>query len=321
VRVFVAGASGVVGRQLVPLLIASGAEVIAMRHSDRGARVVNALGAEAVVADALDAAAVERVVRRAAPEVVVHELTAIPARVDPRRFAEQFEPTNRLRRVGTRNLVSAAVAAGARRIVAQSIAQAYKPIGGWIKREDDPLYDDAPPVFREIFGAIIELEATVLGATGIEPIVLRYGNFYGPGTRFAVDGSDAELVARQQFPIAGDGSGCWSFIHVRDAARATMNATRQGRPGVYNIVDDDPAPIAEWLPAYARALGAPPPPTIDPPRSDFGIYGMLLHRGASNTKAKEHLGWKPGYVSWREGFTAELAAQPHGPRETHPTQG
>jgi nucleoside-diphosphate-sugar epimerase len=244
---------------------------------------------------------------QAAPEVVVHELTSIPARVDPRRFAEGFEATNQLRRAGTRNLVSAAVLAGARRIVAQSIAQAYKPVGGWIKREDDPLYDHAPPVFREIFDAIIELEATVLGAEEIESVVLRYGNFYGPGTRFAPDGSDAELVRRQLFPLAGPGSGCWSFIHVQDAAQATANAIRHGQPGVYNIVDDEPAPIAEWLPVYARALGAPPPPTIDPPTSDFGIYGMLVHRGASNAKAKEQLAWSPSYPSLRQGFSAGLS--------------
>jgi nucleoside-diphosphate-sugar epimerase len=176
-RVFVAGVTGAIGRQLVPLLLADGHEVIGMARSGGELDPVRAMGAQAVVADALDFAAVNAAVGRAEPEVVVHELTAIPARVDPRRFAEEFGATNQLRRVGTRNLVAAAVAAGARRVVAQSIAQAYKPVGGWIKTEEDQLYDGAPPVFRDIFHAISELEATVLNANGIEGLVLRYGNF------------------------------------------------------------------------------------------------------------------------------------------------
>ncbi|MFZ1996124.1 MAG: NAD(P)-dependent oxidoreductase [Solirubrobacteraceae bacterium] len=306
-RVFVAGATGVIGRQLVPLLVADGHEVIAMTRNDHKIAAVRAMGADGVVADALDPGAVKAAVGRAEPDVVVHELTAIPARVDPRRFAEEFGATNRLRRIGTRNLVAAAVAAGARRVVAQSIAQAYKPVGSWIKTEEDPLYVGAPTVFCDIFDAIIELEATVLGAAGTEGVVLRYGNFYGPGTRFAPDGSDAELVRRRQFPIAGGGSAYWSFVHVYDAATATMRAVLHGDPGIYNIVDDEPAPIADWLPVYARALDAPTPPETGPPRSDYGIYGALRSRGASNAKAKQHLAWSLRYPSWRHGFIATLA--------------
>ncbi len=305
-RVFLAGATGAIGRELVPLLVAGGHEVTGMVRSEAKVEAVRAMGADATVADALELAAVEVAVGEAAPEVVVHELTAIPARIDPRRFAEEFEVTNQLRREGTRNLVAAAVAAGARRVVAQSIAQAYKPVGGWVKTENDPLYDRAPLVFRDIFDAVIELEATVLGADGIEPIVLRYGNFYGPGSRFASDGSDAELVRQQQFPVSGAGTAHWSFIHVRDAAQATVRAIEQGPPGIYNIVDDEPAPIAEWLPVYAQALGAPAPPHTGPPRSDYGIHGMLHSRGASNAKARQQLAWTPRYSSWRQGFNADL---------------
>jgi nucleoside-diphosphate-sugar epimerase len=307
VNVFVAGASGAIGRQLLPLLLDAGHEVTAMTRSERNAVELRTAGARAVVADALDAPTVQDAVCSAAPDVVVHQLTAIPARIDPRRFAEEFEATNHLRRRGTRNLVAAAIAAGAGQLIAQSIAQAYKPVGGWIKTEQDPLYDDAPPAFREIFGAVIDLETTVLQARGIEPTVLRYGNFYGPGTRFAIDGSDAELVRAGQFPVAGEGSGRWSFIHVRDAATATVDAIAHGRRGVYNVVDDDPAAIADWLPVYAQALQAPSPPRTGPPRSDYGAYGMLHQRGASNAKAREQLGWSPRYGSWREGFSAALA--------------
>jgi nucleoside-diphosphate-sugar epimerase len=305
-RVFIAGASGAIGRQLVPLLLAEGAEVVAMTRSEQKAQALRRLGAEATVADALDGPAVQAAVRSASPEVVVHELTAIPARFDPRRFEQEFETTNRLRRDGTRNLANAAVAAGARRFIAQSIAQAYMPVGGWIKTEADPLYADAPPVFRDIFDAVIDLETTVLETGGLESVVLRYGNFYGPGTRFAPDGSDADLVRGGHFPLAGEGSAHWSFIHVRDAARATVQTVNSSQAGIFNIVDDDPAPIAEWLPVYANALKAPSPARIGPPRSDYGRFGMLLQRGASNAKAKDQLGWSPTYRTWREGFEAEL---------------
>jgi nucleoside-diphosphate-sugar epimerase len=308
-RIVVAGASGAVGRQLVPMLAEAGHTVAGLTRSESKTSIIEAAGAEPIVADVLDAEAVKAAVRAAEPEVVVHELTAIPPVVNPRRFAEEFAPTNRLRREGTRNLVAAALAAGSRRIVAQSIAQA--PFGGWIKAELDPLYGDAPPVFRETFQAVIDLEATVLGASGLEAIVLRYGNFYGPGTAYGRDGSNAELVRQQLFPIAGEGSAHWSFIHVRDAARATAMAVSRGEPGVYNIVDDEPAAVADWLPVYAAALGAAEPPRTPPPRSAYGTYGMLLARGASNAKAKRLLGWAPRYATWREGFPDDLGLAPN----------
>jgi nucleoside-diphosphate-sugar epimerase len=306
-RIVLAGATGAIGRRLVPLLLQAGHEVTGLARSESRLETIRAMGADALVADALDARQVEAAVGSAAPDAVVHQLTAIPATIDPRGFAEAFEATNRLRREGTRNLVAAAIAAGATRFVAQSIAQAYEPVGGWVKTEDDPLYRDPPPVFRDIFGAVIELERVVLAASPLNPVVLRYGNFYGPGTRFAVEGSDAELVRQGRFPIAGGGPAHWSFIHVEDAAQATLHALADAEPGVYNVVDDEPAAVRDWLPVYAAALGAPAPPVAEPPRGDYGVQGMLLARGASNTKAKNGLGWAPKYASWREGFLAGLS--------------
>jgi nucleoside-diphosphate-sugar epimerase len=306
VKIFVAGASGAIGRSLVPRLLGAGHEVIGMARSEAGAEMVRAAGAESVVADALDTAAVARAVNAAQPEVVVHELTAIPKRVDPRAFGDSFAATNRLRREGTRNLVDAAQAAGVRLFVGQSIAQAYAPVGGWVKTEDDPLYADAPEVFRATFDAVIALEQTIAGARGIDTVVLRYGNFYGPGTSWAADGSNAELVRASLFPVAGGGPAHWSFVHVEDAADATVLAIDRAAPGTYNVCDDEPAPVRDWLPSFADALGAPTPPHTGEPRGDYGRFGMLHARGASNAKARKVLGWRPGHSSWRQGFAASL---------------
>jgi nucleoside-diphosphate-sugar epimerase len=303
-RIFVAGATGAIGRPLLPMLVEAGHEVVGMTRSKENARGIRDAGAQPVVADALDADALAAVVQAAEPDVLVHQLTAIPPVTDGRGFAEQFEATNRLRREGTRNLVAAARSAGARRLVAQGLAQAYAPVGGWVKSEDDPLYADAEPPFGEIFGALIDLEAAVLGAADLEGLVLRYGSFYGPGTAYAADGSNAELVRRGLFPVAGGGPAHWSFVHVEDAARATALAVERGEPGVYNIVDDEPAALADWLPVYAEALGAPPPPEAPAPRGTYGTFGMMLSRGASNARAKQALGWTPRHASWRDGFAA-----------------
>lgn len=278
-----------------------------MARSEAGAEVVRAVGAEALVADALDSTAVGRVVTAARPEIVVHQLTAIPKRVDPRAFSDSFAATNRLRREGTRNLLDAAQAAGARLFVGQSIAQAYAPVGGWIKTEDDPLYADAPEVFRPTFDAVIALEQTITGARGIDTVVLRYGNFYGPGTSYAADGTNAELVRASLFPVAGGGPAHWSFVHVDDAADATVLAIDRAAPGTYNVCDDEPAPVREWLPTFAAALGAPPPPQAGEPKGDYGRFGMLHARAASNAKARDVLGWRPAHSSWRNGFAASLA--------------
>jgi nucleoside-diphosphate-sugar epimerase len=303
-RVFVAGASGVIGRSLVGTLVRAGHEVTGTTRRPERAEGIRALGAEPVICDALDAAGLRRAVVAAAPEAVIHELTDLPSRLEPRKFKEQLQSTNRLRREGTRNLVAAAREAGARRLLAQSIAFAYEPTGGPVKDEDAPLAIGAPGPMGEAIGAIAELERQVLEAGGI---VLRYGYFYGPGTQLAADGFYAELIRKRRFPVIGSGEGMWSFIHVQDAAAATVAALERGWPGIYNIVDDDPAPAREWVPAYASALGAKRPLRIPVWVGRLGggkaaVGGMTTQRAASNAKAKRELGWTPEHSSWRDGF-------------------
>jgi nucleoside-diphosphate-sugar epimerase len=306
-RVFVAGASGAIGRRLVPSLVEAGHDVTGMTRSADKAESLRGAGADPTVCDALDAEAVRDAVAAAKPEVVVHELTAIPPAFNPRRMAEEFAPTNRLRSDGTRHLVDAAAAAGARRIVAQSIAFAYAPTDGWVKTEDDELFLDAPEAFRSTFEAVHALESAVLRADDLEGVVLRYGFFYGAGTPYAPDGFVAEQVRRRRFPVGGRGTGHFSFIHLDDAARATVAAVEGGPPGAYNVVDDEPAPVAEWLPAYAAALGAPPPRRLPGwlvrlAAGPYALYTMTELRGASNARARERLGWAPQLSSWRQGF-------------------
>ncbi|MDX6668583.1 MAG: hypothetical protein QOK04_1963 [Solirubrobacteraceae bacterium] len=303
-RVFVAGASGAIGRFLTPQLRDAGHEVIGMARSVQRARELEGGGAEAVVADALDRDGVIAAVREARPDAVVHQLTAIPAALNPKKFAQQFEQTNRLRTEGTHNLLAASEAAGAGSVVAQSVAFMYDPIGDAVKDEDAPLYADPPPEFRAPLEALLELERAVGESGGT---VLRYGYFYGPGSSYASDGSIAHQVRKRRFPIVGDGAGVFSFIHRRDAAQATVAAVERAGGGVFNIVDDEPAPVREWLPAYAATLGAKPPRRVPKliARLAAGSYaaGLMTElRGASNARAKEQLGWRPGYASWREGF-------------------
>jgi 2-alkyl-3-oxoalkanoate reductase len=308
-RVFVAGASGVIGRQLVGLLLDGGHDVTGMTRSAQRAKDLRSRGAHAVVADALDAAAVSDAVIAASPDAIVHQLTALPSRLHPRRYKAALAPTNRLRREGTRNLLAAARTAGATRIVAQSIAFAYASEGDWIKDEDARLATDAPPPMDETVGAISDLERQVLDAGGL---VLRYGYFYGPGTQFARDGFYAELTTKRQFPVVGSGDGRWSFIHVDDAAAATVAALERGSPGVYNIVDDDPVAAREWLPVYAESLGAKRPMRVPAwlgrlAGGSVMVSGMTTQRAASNAKAKRELGWTLRYASWRDGFRATAA--------------
>ena len=309
-RVFVAGATGAICRALVPMLVAGGHEVTGLTRSPAKADALRAAGAEPVVADALDAAAVELAVRASQPEVVVHQLTAIPAAMNPRRFAREFELTDRLRTEGTRHLVSAARAAGARRVVAQSIAFAYAP-GPGPHDEGDPLWLDAPSHFRRSARAVATLEETVLGGDGLAGAVLRYGFFYGPGTAIARGGALAEAVRRRQFPVAGGGRGVWSFVHVDDAARATAAAVDSAAVGAFNVVDDEPAPVSQWVPELARALGAAPPRRVPLllVRLAAGRYGaqmMTAGEGASNARARAELEWSPRLGSWREGFRVGL---------------
>lgn len=307
-RVFVAGATGAIGRFLLPQLRERGHDVIAMTRSPERARELEADGVEGVAADALDRDAVMAAVRDARPDAAVHQLTAIPAAINPRKFASQFEQTNRLRTEGTRNLLAAADAVGAERFVAQSVAFMYEPVGSAVKDEDAPVYSEPAPAFRAALEALLELERAVGDAGGT---VLRYGYFYGPGSAYASDGSIADQVRKRRFPIVGDGGGVFSFIHLRDAALATVAALERSEGGVFNIVDDEPAPVREWLPAYAGALGAKPPRRVPKwiARLAAGAYGaelMTRLRGASNERAKERLGWRPGYASWRQGFREDL---------------
>jgi nucleoside-diphosphate-sugar epimerase len=309
-RVFVAGATGAIGRQLVPRLVAAGHEVHGMTRHESKQALLEELGAVPVVADALDPEQVAEAVGKARPEVIVHQLTAIGA-LDMRHFDRDFALTNRLRTEGTDHLLSAGQAVGLRRFVAQGVAGygAYVRTGGPVKTEEDPLDPRPAHEMRGTLAAIRHLEQAVLGADWTEGIVLRYGAFYGPGTSMAPGGEQFELVRRHKFPLVGDGGGVWSFIHVADAAEATVAAVEHGSRGVYNVVDDDPAPVAEWLPELARELGARKPMRV--PRfvgrlfaGEAGVMMMTELRGASNAKAKRELGWHPAHPSWRRRFEA-----------------
>jgi nucleoside-diphosphate-sugar epimerase len=307
VRVFVAGATGVIGRRLAPMLVRAGHEVTGMTRSREKEPMIRELGAEPAICDVFDADALEATVRAAKPEVVVHELTDLPPNIDPRKMEEQAAGNDRIRSEGTPNLVRAAVAAGARRVVAQSIAFAYAPKGAQVKREDDPLWDDSPWPWSRSVEALHVLERTVTGTQGIEGVVLRYGFFYGPGTSYAPGGYAYREVGRRRFPVVGKGTGVFSFIHLDDAAAATVAAVERGRPGIYNVVDDEPAPMAEWLPRYAETLGARKPLRVPKliARLVAGRYAAAMAtelRGASNEKAKRELGWTPRHRSWRQGF-------------------
>ena len=312
-RVFVAGAGGAIGRRLVPQLVRAGHSVVGMTRSAGKAEGIHAAGGETVVADALDEQAVMAAVQGARPEIVVHELTALPERFNLRNFDREFELTNRLRREGTDHLVAAARAAGARRFVAQSFAGwPYAPDGGPVKSEEDPLDPDPPPGFRGTLAAIRYLESAVLSAAGLEGLALRYGPFYGPGTSIGEKGSIVENVRHRRVPVVGSEAGVWSFAHIDDATSATITTIKRGAPGVYNVVDDDPAPVSEWLPALAEAIGAKPPRRIPAwlARLAIGAHGVAMMtrvRGASNAKAKRELDWQPAWSSWREGFVSGLS--------------
>lgn len=306
-RVLVAGATGAIGKQLLPRLMAAGHEVTGMTRSESRHAVVYDLGATPVTADALHAGEVAEAVRRAEPEVIVHQLTAI-ASLDLRHFDRDFATTNRLRTEGTDNLLAAGRAVGVRRFIAQSYASwPYARSGAAVKREQDPL-DPAPArEMRESLAAIRYLENAVTGAEWTEGIVLRYGAFYGPGTSLAPGGEQLEMIRKRKFPVIGDGGGVWSFVHVADAAEATVAALERGERGIYNVVDDDPAPVRDWLPGLASQLGAPKPWRV--PRfvgrlfaGEAGAVMMTEVRGASNEKAKREFGWQPRHPTWRQGF-------------------
>jgi nucleoside-diphosphate-sugar epimerase len=300
------------GRPLVRQLVAAGHEVTGMtRREDRAAQIREA-GASAMVCDVFDAAALESAVGEAVPEVVVHQLTSLPPRLDYKAKDDPLAPTNRVRSEGTRNLIVAAQAAGARRLVAESVAFLYAPEGDWVKEEGAPLFHDSPAPFGGAVAALADLERQVTGAEGIEGVVLRYGWLYGPGTYFDREGSQTEEALKRRVPIVGKGTGTFSFVQVEDAAAATVAAIERGAPGVYNVVDDEPAPMRDWVPVFAEAIGAKPPHRV-PVWLARLIAGSAAAnsatqlRGASNAKAKRELGWQPSYASWRQGFSDPAA--------------
>jgi nucleoside-diphosphate-sugar epimerase len=304
-KVLVAGATGALGKQLVPQLVAAGHDVTGMTRSRADA--VRQLGARPVLADALDPEQVSAAVAQARPDAIVHELTALPDALDVRHFDREFELTNRLRTEGTDHLLAAARATGVKRFVAQSFAGwPYQRSGGWVKDEDAPL-DPAPiDAMSRALDAIRHLEDAVTGADFLEGIALRYGGFYGPGTSLSRGGEQLAQIRARKFPVGGDGAGVWSFVHIEDAARATLLAVERGGRGIYNVVDDEPAPVREWLPAAAEIVGAKPPRHVPVwlgrlVAGEAATVMMTEVRGASNARAKRELGWLPRH-SWREGF-------------------
>jgi nucleoside-diphosphate-sugar epimerase len=313
-KVFVAGATGALGRVLVPQLVAGGHEVTGLTRTPSKQDFIRGLGARPVIADALDPDAVARAVAEADPEVIVHQLTALSGSIDLRHIERDFAETNRLRTEGTDHLLAAGRAIGVRRFVAQSFAGwPFARTGGPVKDESDPLDPTPPAGLRTTMEGIRHVESTVTGATWTEGVVLRYGGFYGPGTSFSVkpDGEHVAQIRKRKFPVVGDGAGVWSFIHIEDAATATVAAIEHGERGVYNVVDDEPAPVSMWLPAAADVLGAKPPRRL--PRwlgriaaGEAATVMMTEVRGASNKKAKRELGWTPRYPSWRQGFARGL---------------
>lgn len=309
-RVFVAGASGAIGGPLIRQLVEAGHHVTGTTRREARAEEIRSAGATAVVCDVFDAPALESAVKEAAPEVVVNQLTSLPEDFNPRKI--DYTPTNRVREEGGSNLMKAALAVGARRYVTQSIAFIYAPEGDWVKSEDARPFEDPPPPFNEGARAMLAHEREVLGTEGIEGLVLRYGQFYGPGTYYTPgSGSIAKQVEKRMLPLVGPGTGMASFIHVEDAAAATVASLDRGAPGIYNVTDDEPVAVKDWLPIYADALGAKPPRRVPiwlarlvggKMAVQFGVHS----RGASNAKAKQALGWAPRYSSWRQGFREAL---------------
>jgi nucleoside-diphosphate-sugar epimerase len=313
-HVFVAGATGAIGRRLLPALVAAGHRVSATTRTRGRAELLREWGAEPVVADGLDSTAMTRAVVSARPDVIVHQMTALAGKPNLRRFDKWFATTNELRTKGTEILLSAAREAGVGRFVAQSYTGwSNARTGGPVKVEFDGLDPEPLKWQRQSLAAIRYVEETV-PAAATEGIVLRYGNFYGPGASDSL----VALVRKRQFPVVGDGLGVWSWLHVDDAASAAVAALERGSPGVYNITDDDPAPVADWLPYLAESVGANPPMRV--PRwlgrlmaGAVPVRWMTEGRGSSNAKAKRDLDWQPVWPSWRQGFRYGLHDAATGP--------
>jgi nucleoside-diphosphate-sugar epimerase len=319
-RIFVAGATGAIGKRLIPLMVSSGHQVFGMTRSAGKAGMLRAAGAEPVIADALDAEAVRNAVVTARPTVVVHEMTALSKMNDLRHFDTGLAETNRLRTEGTRNLLRAAHEAGVERFIAQSFTGwPNVHTGGRVKTEEDPVDPNPPKAMRNTLAAIRQLEEMVSVDAGLTGVVLRYGAFYGPGTSITEGGDIVEMVRQRKLPIFGGGTGVWSFIHIDDAAAATLIAAERAPDGIYNIVDDEPAEVSEWLPELAGAIGAKPPRRLPAwigrlAMGEAGLHIMTQVRGSSNAKAKRVLGWRPSYGSWREGFRSGLSDKLRAPR-------
>jgi 2-alkyl-3-oxoalkanoate reductase len=311
-KVFVAGSTGVIGRPLVPALVGRGHDVIALTRTPDKARDVEAMGARAVQADALDKEALTAAVKRAEPEVIIHQLTAIPKDLNFKKLDEAFILTNRLRTEVLDTLIAAGRMVGTRRFIAQSLCGwPFAREGEPVKDEEAPLDPDPPAVFRKTLAAIRYLEEAIRKTQDMEALALRYGFFYGPGTTFAKDSPTLGLIRRRRFPVVGSGAGVWSFLHVEDAGLATALAVTKGTPGIYNIVDDDPAPVSTWLPFLAEIQWAKPPLKVPvwlgkAAIGEGGVSMMTMVRGGSNAKAKRELGWKLVYPSWRDGFAKEF---------------
>lgn len=311
-RVFLAGATGALGQRLLPMLIEAGHDVVGTTRKPANRAVLEKAGAAAMVMDGLDEESVKQAVGAAAPDVVIHQLTSLQGPFDLKNFDAAFATTNTLRTTGTDYLLAAARAAGVRRFVAQSFTGWTNERGGSrIKDETDPLDPDPTAASRQTLAAIAYVERTVPAATGLEGLALRYGGFYGPGTGLGAGGDQLDVVRKRRFPLVGGGTGIWSLINIDDAARATLCALDHGEPGVYNIVDDEPAPVSDWLPYLADCVGAKAPMRLPawlarPMIGEHGISMMTRIRGSSNAKAKRELGLRLAYPSWREGFRSGL---------------
>lgn len=308
-RVFVAGAAGAIGRRLVPQLVARGYQVTASTRSADKVQLLRGLGADPVVVDGLDAAAVRQAVAHAEPDAIVHQMTALASKPDMKHFDRWFAVTNELRTTGTENMLSAANATGVERFVAQSYTNwTNARTGGPVKDENDPLDPQPAKAQQQAIAAIRFVEETVSSAP-LQGVVLRYGNFYGPGASESM----VELVRKRQMPIVGDGGGIWSWIHLDDASAATVAALERGKRGVYNVVDDEPAKVSEWLPFLAEVVGAKAPMRVPAwlarlAVGEAGVQWMTEARGSSNSKAKRELDWQPAWSSWREGFRHGLTS-------------
>jgi 2-alkyl-3-oxoalkanoate reductase len=314
-KIFVAGAGGAVGRALIPVLVKRRHQVFGTTRSTKSFAALRALGAEPVAMDGLDDRAVLDAVRAAKPDAIVHQMTGLAGVKNLRHFDEAFAQTNRLRTEGTAHLIAAAREVGTPRIIVQSYTGwPHAPGGAALKTEADPL-DPAPlQSMRASLDAIRELERSVLTASDLQGIVLRYGSFYGPGTPIAPDGEIAELVRRRRLPIVGSGAGVWSFVHMDDVALATALAAESGTSGIYHIVDDEPAATSVWLPELASIVGAKPPRHVPEWIARLMVGEALVHMmtrvpGASNTKARHELGWNLRYPTWRKGFRQELGSR------------